>query len=249
LKQQIEAVFVASKQAYGSPRVYRTLVRQGVCCSENRVARLMREQGLQAKKGRRRRRTTIGVPTVAAAQNVLDRCFRVGRPNQVWTADITYLWTRQGWLYLATLMDLYSRRIVGWSMQPQMGTPLVASALEMALASRTPAQLHHSDRGKQYASAAYRERLRAAGIEGSMNRSGNCWDNAPMESFFASLKCECVGDHLWERHEQARADGFRYIEGFYNRHRLHSSLGYLSPEEYEQAFELEQKDSLKLLST
>jgi transposase InsO family protein len=238
---EIETLHHESNQTYGSPRMYRQLKKQGHSCSENRVARLMRRNGIQATRPRPFKVTTDSCHRLPIAENTLDRQFTPEQANQVWASDITYVWTREGWLYLAIVIDLFSRRVVGWSMQQSMERSLVISALEMALAGRRPGVglLHHSDRGSQYASLDYQARLRQAGIVSSMSRKGNCWDNAPVESFFATLKRELVHRRRYESREQARLEIFRYIEVWYNRKRLHSALGYLAPVEYERAKSLQ----------
>jgi len=238
LLEKIEAVFEESGETYGSPRVYRALRRQGVACSENRVARLMRLRGLKAKQTKRYRTTTRRNRAHPVAPNLLQRDFVAQRPNQKWLADLTYIFTQEGWLYLATILDLYSRSIVGWAMAQRMTDDLTLTALRMALRRRQPGPglIHHSDQGGQYTSSAYQDLLKAHQIQVSMNGVGSWYDNAPMESFFGTLKSECVHHVTYSTREEAQADLFSYIEVFYNRRRLHSSLGYLSPEEYEQAY-------------
>lgn len=233
---EIKALHSESKRTYGSPRIYRELKKRGVRCSENRVARLMRASGLRTKQARRFRATTDSRHDLPVAKNTLDRQFVPAAPNQAWAADITYVWTREGWLYLAVVMDLYSRRIVGFSMQKTLRRRLVLDALKMALGGRRPpvGLLHHSDRGSQYASTDFQRLLAERGIVCSMSRKGNCWDNAPVESFFATLKRELVHHRRYESRAEARTELFEYIESWYNRKRLHSSLGYLSPVDYEQ---------------
>lgn len=235
LLTEIRAIYVESKRRYGSPRIHKKLRQRGIRCGQKRVARLMRASGLRARR-RRFQVTTDSKHTLPVAENVLERQFEVEVPDARWAADITYIWTRQGWLYLAVIMDLFSRRIVGWSMQETMERSLVVSALEMALGARRPPPglLHHSDRGSQYASGDYQEFLRQAGCTCSMSRRGNCWDNAPVESFFSTLKIELVHERRFETRQRARAEIFEFIEVWYNRQRLHSSLGYLSPADYEE---------------
>lgn len=235
LLTEIKAVYVESKRRYGSPRVHHRLRQHGIRCGQKRVARLMREHGLRARRRRRATTTTDSNHTLPVAENVLERHFEVQVPNARWAADITYIWTQQGWLYLAVVMDLFSRRIVGWAMQETLHRSLVLSALEMALVARQPAPglLHHSDRGSQYASGDYQELLEQAGCTCSMSRKGNCWDNAPVESFFSTLKMELVHERRYQSWQQARTELFEFIEIWYNRQRLHSSLGYLSPIDYE----------------
>ena len=236
LSQEIRKIHTQTKQRYGSPRIHEELVDAGQACCVNTVAKLMREAGIRAYSSRRfRPRTTDSDHNKPVAENHLDRQFEVPGPNQVWLADITYLDCIEGWLYLAAVCDLYSRRIVGWSMDTKMESRLVVDALEMAISSRLPGEgfLAHSDRGSQYASAHYQRLLSKNGIQCSMSRRGNCWDNAPMESFFATLKKELVRGETYETIEQAKASLFEYIEVFYNRQRRHSSLGYRSPEQFE----------------
>lgn len=232
---EIKAVHQQSDQTYGSPRIYRELAGRGLRCSENRVARLMRLEGVRARQVRRFKVTTNSKHDMAVAANHLDRRFEPLAPNTRWGADITYIWTQQGWLYLAIVLDLFSRRVVGWSMQPTMERTLVIDALKMALEFRKPSAglLHHSDRGRQYASKDYQELLREAAMCCSMSRKGNCWDNAPVESFFATLKRERIHHRRYRSRAEARADIFQYVEVWYNRKRRHSSLDYLSPVDYE----------------
>lgn len=233
----IKAIHGEVKARYGSPRLHAELVARGEPCCVNTVAKLMRQEGIAAKAKRKFRVTTDSNHDRPVAENVLNRQFEPKAPNQAWTADITYVATGEGWLYLAAVEDLYSRRIVGWSMGPRIDSRLVVDALEMALSRRLPGAglVAHSDRGSQYASEHYRGLLTGHGITCSMSRRGNCWDNAPMESFFASLKKELIrGEHFATR-EEARASLFEYIEIFFNQTRRHSSLGYMSPAEYERA--------------
>ena len=233
---QIEAAYKASHETYGSPRIHVQLVAQGVCSGLNRVARLMRIAGIQARKKRRFVATTDSGHHLPIAQNVLDRQFTVAVPNECWASDITYIWTMEGWLYLAVVLDLFNRQVIGWSTDSTIDQSLVSRALSKALHMRRPftGLLHHSDRGSQYASRAYQEQLNQAGIVCSMSRNGNCWDNAVVESFFSTLKTELIGDYVYRTRAEARANIFEYIEIWYNRQRRHSSLGYLSPTEFEQ---------------
>jgi len=222
---------------YGSPRMAEELRSRGLSCGENRVARLMREAGIRAKAPRRFRVTTNSTHRLPVAPNVLDREFSVSQPNRVWASDITYIWTSEGWLYLAVILDLNSRQVVGWSTGSRIDTDLTLLALERALRRRqlvTP-PLHHSDRGIQYASERYRKVLADNGIVCSMSRKGNCWDNAVVESFFASLKKELVHGRRFETRQSAQRALFEYIEIFYNRVRRHSTLGQRSPAEFEQS--------------
>ena len=237
LRNRVRRAFTESDNTYGAPRVQQALSQQGESTSRKRVARLMREEGLVAR--RRRRRficTTDSRHGFAIAPNVVDRNFTPDGPNRLWATDITYIPTKRGWLYLAVVLDLFSRRAVGWSMQPYLDRRLVLSALEMAIAARRPGPglVHHSDRGVQYACDDYQRLLADAEIVPSMSRKANCWDNAVVESFFSTLKQELVDRCRFEDHDAARAAIFRYIETFYNRRRLHSTLGYLSPAEYER---------------
>ncbi len=236
LTEEIRQEFHAHHGRYGSPRLHAELHDQGRSISRKRVARLMSEAGLCAKRSRRRVLTTRQDPTHAVAPNTLNRDFTAPGPNKKWVGDITYIPTAQGWLYLAVILALYSRSVVGWSMSAKCNEELAESALEMALARRRPEAglLHHSDRGSQYTSRAYRLSLEQAGIVVSMSRTGNCWDNAAMESFFGSLKEECVGNTIYASHEAARLAIFTYLEVYYNRIRRHSTLGYVSPLTYEQ---------------
>ena len=239
LAVEVAAIHAASKQRYGSPRVHQELQAQGRTVGRHRVARLMQQQGLRARKKRRFQTTTDSRHGLPVAANVLDRQFTVTAPNTTWVTDITYLWTREGWLYLAVILDLFSRRVVGWSMSESITRQLTLDALAAALGHRTPPPglLHHSDRGSQYASGDYQALLDAHGLVGSMSRRGNCWDNAVAESFFSTLKIELVNTADWATRADARAAIFEYLEVFYNGQRRHSSLGYLSPVAFEQRYE------------
>ena len=233
---RIRAIHEESRGTYGSPRVHAQLRYDGHQVGCNRVARLMRLEGIHARVQRRWRRTTDSSHGLPVQANALDRRFDPERPDQAWVADITYIWTLQGWLYLAVVIDLYSRRVVGWSMQDHMRTDLVVDAAVMALGHRQPESdaLHHSDRGSQYASFAFQKILEEHGITSSMSRKANCLDNAVVESFFGTLKQELVHDTDWETREDLRAAVFEYVEVFYNRKRRHSSLGFVSPAEFEE---------------
>jgi len=237
LAQEVEQVYRDSRGTYGSPRVQAEMKARGRKVSRKRVARIMKQQKLEARKRRRAVRTTDSNHQNPVAPNVLERDFSPGQPNRTWATDITYVWTGEGWLYLAVVLDLFSRRVVGWSMSEHIDTKLVLGALEMALEGRQPplGLIHHSDRGSQYASAEYQQALASRGIQCSMSRKGNCWDNAVVESFFSSLKMELVYPTDFATRHQARSALFEYIEVFYNRKRRHSSLGYLSPLEYERS--------------
>jgi transposase InsO family protein len=236
LTSHIRQVFENHQERYGSPRIQVELRDQGRSLSRKRVARLMREAGLCARGKRRRMITTRREASHPVAPNILERDFTATEPNSKWVTDITYIPTTQGWLYLAVILDLYSRAVVGWSMSSNCDEALAENALNMAVARRHPKAglLHHSDRGCQYTSTAYRKRLEQAAMIVSMSRKGNCWDNAVMESFFGSLKEECVGSTIYSSHEQARLSLFEYLEAYYNRQRRHSTLGYISPLAYEQ---------------
>jgi transposase InsO family protein len=238
LAKQIEMVYNDSYGTYGSPRVYRELKTQGVACSENRVARLMRLLGLRAKQTRCYKSTTRRNKAHAVAPNLLRRDFVAHRPNQKWLADITYIPTLEGWLYLALILDLFTRRIVGWAMSHRMTSDLTLAALKMAIRQRRPGPglIHHSDQGSQYTDGAYQALLKAHGIQASMNGVGSWYDNAPMESFIGTLKSEWAHHRQYRTRAEARSDLFFYIEAFYNRRRRHSSLDYLSPEAYEQLY-------------
>jgi putative transposase len=237
--EEITAIHAEVKGRYGSPRIHAELVDRGHECCVNFVAKLMQNAGIAAKTKRKFRQTTDSNHSMPVAENVLGRAFDPEEPNASWVADVTYIPTREGWLYLAVVKDLFSRRVVGWSMDATMTSRLVVDALEMALTRRltlkgSSALVAHSDRGSQYASEHYQRRLKEERITCSMSRRGNCWDNAPMESFFASLKKELVHHEDSATRAQARASIFEYIEAFYNRLRRHSSLGYVAPAEYER---------------
>lgn len=236
LAVKVRRVHAENRRVYGSPRVCRALRGEGTQVSENTVAKVMRAEGLCGKRKRKFvPRTTDSAHGQPIAPNVLDRQFTAAEPNRKWAGDITYIPTGEGWLYLAGVIDLHSRRIVGWSMADHMQTDLVTGALEMALARRQPGRglLHHSDRGVQYASDGYQAMLERHGIEVSMSGKGDCWDNAVMESFWSTLKTELVHHERYATRDEARQSIFEYIEVFYNRKRLHSSLGYVSPEAFE----------------
>lgn len=228
---------------YGSPRIHQELRDEGISCSRNRVARLMREEELSARRKRRRVMTTKREKTHPVAPNVLHREFTATAPNKKWVTDITSLPTAHGWLYLAVILDLSSRIVVGWAMSGRCDEELVERALLMALARRRPKPglLHHSDRGSHYTSRAYRLHLEQAGMISSMSRKGNCWDNAAMESFFGTLKDECIGNTIYASHDEARLAIFTYLEAYDNRIRRHSTLGYVSPFIYEQQLNKEVK--------
>jgi len=222
---------------YGSPRMHAALRAEGRGVSRGRIERLMRRHGIRAVTSRRFRPVTTdshhGLPV---APNLLEQRFVASAPNQVWLADLTYVPTGEGWLYLAAVLDLATRKVVGWAMRDHLRTELAAAALLMATQRQRPGPglIHHSDRGSQYAAGEYRQLLAKAGMKASMSRTGNCYDNAPMESFFHTLKVELVHQRRWATRDEARRDLFAYVEGYYNRQRMHSALGYLSPEQAEQ---------------
>jgi putative transposase len=236
LAAKVRASFVASDRTYGSRRVWHDLLAEGLSCGLHRVERLMRLHGLRARPRRRGLPKDGGTRSVIA-DNVLDRQFFADRPNQKWVADFTYIWTAQGWLYVAAVIDLFSRRVVGWSMSDTMTAQLVTDALIMAIWRRgkPDALLHHSDQGSQYTSEQFQRLMADNGVSCSMSRSGNVWDNAAMESFFSSLKTERTARKVYRTRDEARADVFDYIECFYNPKRRHSTIGYLSPVEFEDA--------------
>jgi putative transposase len=234
LVAQIRTVHQQSRKRYGSPRIYKALRAQGVSCGSNRVARLMRKHGVVAKHRRRFRHTTIVNPTDQWYRDVLDRVFTPERPNAVWASDITYLRTKEGWLYLAVVLDLYSRKVVGWAAQPYITTDLVLEAMSTAIQLRRPPAglIHHSDRGTQYASKDYQKLLRQYEMISSMSEKGDCWDNAPVESYFSTLKNE-IDDLSSMTRAEAWQTLFEFIEIWYNRQRIHSTIGYVSPAQYE----------------
>lgn len=238
LQAVIRIVFEESRETYGSPRIHADLVELGLEVSKTRIEREMRAMGLLARRPKKFRVTTDSDHGNPVAENVLERKFSPSGPNQAWATDITYVWTRAGWLYLAIVIDLFSRRIVGWSMAPHMRTSMVLSALRMALGRRLPdaGLLHHSDRGSQYASGVYRTALADLGIVCSMSRKGNCWDNAVSESFFSTIKQELIYRHDWATREAATLAISEYIECFYNTRRRHSYLGFKSPAEHERIY-------------
>jgi putative transposase len=238
LMEQIRAVYTASYGTYGSPRIYRELQAQCVVCSRNRVARLMRLYGLRARQFRRYRVCTKRNQAHRPAPNLLSRDFAAARPNQRWLCDITCVRTAEGWLYVALVMDLYSRFIVGWAMSDRMTSNLAKAAIRMAFARRQPERglLHHSDQGSQYTDRGYQALLAAWSVQVSMNGAGTWYDNSPMESLIGTVKSEWTHRHEYLTRAEAKTDIFFYIEVFYNRTRRHSSLDYHSPEEYEQIY-------------
>ena len=236
LSAKVQASFLASDRTYGARRVWHDMIAEGVACGLHRIERLMRLQGLRARPRRRRLPPDLGERQAAAvAPNVLDRTFAAAAANRKWIADFTYIWTAEGWLYVAAVLDLFSRRVVGWSMSAHMTAQLVTDALIMAIWRRgkPDALLHHSDQGSQYTSEQFQRLLADNGVICSMSRSGNVWDNAAMESFFSSLKTERTARKIYRTRDEAKADVFDYIERFYNPKRRHSTLGYLSPMEFE----------------
>jgi putative transposase len=237
LTERIVAIHTASRGTYGVPRIHAELASAGIQCGRKRVARLMRRAGIQGCHRRRSFHTTQRDPQADLAPDLVQRTFAASAPNQLWIADITYVPTlTQGFLYLAVILDAFSRRVVGWSMAEHLRADLVVGALEMAVWKRRPGEgvIHHSDHGCQYPSLLFGERCRAIGIRCSMGSVGDCYDNAMAESFFATLECELLARRTFSTHGEARSALFEYIEIFYNRHRRHSALGYLSPETYER---------------
>jgi putative transposase len=240
LTELIRTIHQESRKTYGCPRVHAELLSRGETCGKNRVARIMRANEIRSKRKRRFRKTTDSKHSLPVAPNLLNQDFKANRPNEVWLADITYIPTAEGWLYLASLEDLFSRRVVGYSMSNSLETQLVLDALQMAVDRRpslVAGLIHHSDRGSQYASEAYQKRLERFDMVPSMSGKGNCYDNAPMESFYATLKTELVHHERYPTRAKARASIFEFIEVFYNGTRRHSALGYLSPAQYEMAVE------------
>lgn len=236
LTQKIRLVHEASRRIYGSPKVRSELLKQGVRLNRKTVARIMRQSSIRSKVARKFKvRTTDSNHAHPVAPNVLDRAFTAEKPGTKWLCDITFIPTREGWLYLAGVMDLFSRKIVGWSMADHLRVELVREALAMATTTRTPPPglIHHSDRGAQSCCGEYRAELEAWGMTASMSRTGDCYDNAPRESFWATLKKELMSDREFATREEARAAIFEYIEAFYNRQRIHGSIGDLSPEQFE----------------
>ena len=236
LRIHVRAEFRRLKGRYGSPRIWRELKEQGIICSERAVARIMREEGLRARAARKFRATTNSKHSEPVANNILNRQFTVDRPNRAWASDITYLWTSQGWVYLAVILDLYSRRVVGWAVHRRITSDLVCKAFMQAMARRSPPPglIMHSDRGVQYASKDFRSLLSRHKAVQSMSRRGDCWDNAVAESFFHSFKVEAIHGLSFNTRREVEQEVFDYIERFYNKERKHSTLGYLSPENFER---------------
>lgn len=242
LTERIRDIHERSRGTYGMPRIHAELRDDGTRCSRKRVARLMREDGLEGIHRRRSARTTVQDRDTAPAPDLVERMFDASCPDALWVADITYLPTWQGFLYLAVVLDAFSRRVVGWSMAGHLRTELILDALDMAISMRRPGEglIHHSDRGTQYTSIAFGQRCRKAGISLSMGSTGDCFDNAMAESFFASLETELIDRSSWRTRADARLAVFDYIEAFYNPHRRHSAIGYLSPAEFERRYRLEE---------
>jgi transposase InsO family protein len=235
LAVKIKVIHGQYRKVYGSPRIHKELKDQGVSCGQNRVARVMKQEGIRAIVPRKFKATTDSKHNLPVAPNLLKQDFDVKEPNKVWLADITYIFTAEGWLYLASIMDLGSRRIKGWSMNNRITKELTLDALKMAICNHpeTKGIIHHSDRGSQYASHEYQKRLKDNGLICSMSRKGNCWDNAPMESFFHTIKTEWVYGHKYKTRQEAKVSLFDYIEIFYNRQRRHSGIQYMTPCQYE----------------
>lgn len=238
LVMEVKTLAEQTRYSYGSRRVAKYLQKQGYAIGRTAARTLMRKANIECKQRRRYRVTTQSKHRLPIAENILNRAFSVNLPNRVWVADMTYLWTLEGWLYIAAVLDLFSRRVIGWAMANHMRKTLVHDALTMALGRRQPdtGLLHHSDRGVQYASHAYQAALKQAGIIVSMSRKGNCWDNSVMERFWGSLKSERTNGKIYYTREAAMIDVIEYIEMFYNSKRLHSTLGYVSPMQFENEF-------------
>jgi len=233
--EMIKQIFTESKERYGSPRITAELNRRGIRCNKKRIARIMKKNGIEAKIFRKYRNTTNSNHQRERSGNILNREFNRQRPNEVWTSDITYIRTAEGWLYLATVIDIYSRKVIGWQLDKSLGSDLVERALKNALMDRRIERgvIFHSDQGVQYASENFRRMLKDNGFVQSMSRKANCWDNAITETFFHTIKTELINRLKYKTREEARVSIFEYIEIFYNRKRLHSAIGYCSPVEYE----------------
>lgn len=242
LQQSVQQVHAESRGTYGSPRVLAALRQRGERVGKRRVERALRSMGLRGRSPRRWRSTTRANPAHPVVGNTLDRDFTASRPNERWVTDISYIWTDEGWCYLAAILDLFSRTVVGWALEATLSTSLPLAALKMAVRQRRPEHglLHHSDRGCQYTSAEYRSALAELGVTVSMSRKGNCWDNAVAESFFATLKTELIYGRSWPTRIELRSAVFEYIEVFYNRRRLHSSVDYRTPAQVESDFAVAQ---------
>lgn len=235
LLKEIRIVFQSSRELYGSPRITAALLSKGIECNKKRISRIMRSNGIKAKTVRKYKATTNSKHKLPVAKNLLNQKFEVKQPNKVWTGDITYIWTKMGWLYLAVVLDLYSRRVIGWDIDKYMTKDLVIKALKKAVFNRklNTNIIFHSDQGIQYASNEFRSVLDKEGIQQSMSRKGNCYDNAVSGSFFHTLKTELVYFEKYDSREDAKLSIFEYIEVFYNRIRIHSSIGYKSPTQFE----------------
>jgi transposase InsO family protein len=240
LLDKIKCIHTATRSCYGSPRIHAELKEQGELCSRKRIARIMRENGIEAKHKRKFKATTDSQHKLPVAPNLLEQNFTISEPNRIWTADITYCWTLEGWVYLAVVLDMYSRKIVGWAVSERMTRELVIQAFLKAYWARKPSAglIHHSDKGSQYASKDFRHVLGGFGVIQSMSGKGNCFDNAVTETFFHTLKTELMFDCVFKTREEAKSAIFEYIEVFYNRERRHSTLGYCSPVKFEQYWEL-----------
>ncbi len=237
LLAEIDRVFLESKKTYGYRKVYKQLKQEGIVVNKNRIASIMRKNALISKVKKKFKATTNSKHHLPVANNILDRKFKVNKPNTYWVGDITYIWTSEGWLYLATVIDLYSRAVVGWSLEERMTSSLVEDAFLKAIWKRKPSKglIFHSDRGSQYASHQYQKLLTNYQAISSMSRKGNCWDNAVAESFFKTIKSELIYHCNYSTRKEARDSIFEYIEAFYNSKRLHSSIGYVSPMQFEMA--------------
>lgn len=241
LLEKIQCIHASKRSRYGSPRIHAELKEQGEQCSRKRVARIMHENGIEAKHKRKFKATTDSQHKFPIAPNLLEQNFTVSEPNRIWTADISYCWTLEGWIYLAVVLDMYSRKIVGWAINERMTRQLVIDAFLMAYWARKPKAglIHHSDKGSQYASYDFQNTLLSFGAIQSMSGRGNCFDNAVTETFFHTLKTELMFDSVFKTREEAKSAIFEYIEIFYNRERRHSTLGYCSPVKFEQYWQLE----------
>ncbi|MFC2084419.1 IS3 family transposase [Bacteroidota bacterium] len=233
--KEIKKIYQESKGRYGSPRITVAINRRGIKCDRKRIARIMKEEGILAKTRKKYKITTNSKHKLPVAENLVRQNFRADKPNKIWAGDITYVWTKEGWLYLAAILDLYSRKIIGWQISKYLDKKLVIEALRKAIEARSvlKGMIFHSDQGVQYASDEFKETLRNNGILQSMSRRGNCYDNAVAESFFHTLKTELIYFERYNTKDEARTSIFEYIEIFYNRKRIHSSIGYLTPEEFE----------------
>jgi putative transposase len=238
LLSRIRQIHAASRENYGAIKTWKMLRAGGISCGKHRIARIRRINGIQCRRHRRFKITTLSKNTAYIAPNMLNRCFRVSRPNRVWVGDVTFIATRGGWLYLSVLIDLYSRKVIGWAMSEHNNKQLVINALGMALERRRPRSevIHHTDRGSIYGSDDYRNKLAASGLVPSMSRKGDCYDNAVAESFFSTLKNELLYEQRFESREHARSEIFKFVEIFYNRQRLHQTLNYVTPEMAESGF-------------